>query len=43
MNLPDPEILSVWWEIDISTHKTDTENLFPLSMSNYFFKLSPAF
>lgn len=37
MNLADPEISSIWREIDISSHKTDTENLFPPSMSIFSF------
>lgn len=35
MNLADPEISSIWWEIDISSHKTDTENLLPPPTSNF--------
>lgn len=38
MNLPGLQIPSIWWEIDISTHKTDIENLFPFLMSQIVLK-----
>lgn len=43
MNLADPEISSIWREIDISSHKTDTENLFPPPMSIFFSKYPQPF
>lgn len=35
MNLADPEISSIWREIDISSHKTDNREF--ISSSNVYF------